>query len=253
MGQYNEELAKAGVLLAAKGCSRAARARACASRATRTVIDGPFTETKELIAGFWLWQVKSKGGHRVGQALPQPDAGHRGRDRNPPAIRERGLWRGVHAGAARAGGAPARGAAARSAEPETPISLFHSMAQRMLAALDNFTFRPLVRSDLPMFHEWLQRPHVAEWWSYPRTVAEVELEYLPVVLGQSTTRAYIAVLHGQPIGFDPVVRSAGLRRRLVGARSRSRCQGHRSVSMQRRPIEPRPREPPWSRPSRPCC
>ena len=65
----------------------------------------------------------------------------------------------------------------------------------------NFTFQPLAPSDLPMFHEWLQRPHVAQWWSYPRTVEEVESEYLPVALGQSTTRAYIAMLDGQPIGF----------------------------------------------------
>jgi RimJ/RimL family protein N-acetyltransferase len=65
----------------------------------------------------------------------------------------------------------------------------------------NFTFQPLAPSDLPMFHQWLQRPHVAQWWSYPRTAEEVESEYLPVALGQSTTRAYIAMLDGQPIGF----------------------------------------------------
>jgi hypothetical protein len=61
MGKYNEELAKAGVLLAADGLhpsSKGARVRFSGDK--RTVIDGPFTETKELIAGFWLWQVKSK-------------------------------------------------------------------------------------------------------------------------------------------------------------------------------------------------
>ena len=61
MGRYNEELAKAGVLLAAEGLqasSKGARVRFSGSK--RTVIDGPFAETKELIAGFWLWQVKSK-------------------------------------------------------------------------------------------------------------------------------------------------------------------------------------------------
>src|SRR5881628_1396244 len=60
MGKYNEELAKAGVLLAAEGLhpsSKGARVRFAGGK--RTVIDGPFTETKELIAGFWLWQVKS--------------------------------------------------------------------------------------------------------------------------------------------------------------------------------------------------
>jgi hypothetical protein len=60
MGKYNEELAKAGVLLAGEGLhpsSKGARVRFSGDK--RTVIDGPFTESKELIAGFWLWQVKS--------------------------------------------------------------------------------------------------------------------------------------------------------------------------------------------------
>jgi len=61
MGKFNEELAKAGVLLAAEGLqptSKGARVRFSGDK--RTVIDGPFAETKELIGGFWLWQVKSK-------------------------------------------------------------------------------------------------------------------------------------------------------------------------------------------------
>jgi len=61
MGKFNEELAKAGVMLAAEGLhasSKGARVRFSGSK--RTVIDGPFAETKELIAGFWLWEVKSK-------------------------------------------------------------------------------------------------------------------------------------------------------------------------------------------------
>jgi hypothetical protein len=61
MGKYNEELAKAGVLLAAEGLqasSKGARVRFSGNK--RTVIDGPFAETKELLAGFWLIQVKSK-------------------------------------------------------------------------------------------------------------------------------------------------------------------------------------------------
>jgi hypothetical protein len=61
MGQYNEELAKAGVLLAGEGLQPSSKgARVRFSGAKRTVIDGPFSETKELIAGFWLIQVKSK-------------------------------------------------------------------------------------------------------------------------------------------------------------------------------------------------
>jgi len=63
MGKFNEELAKAGVMLAGEGLqpsSKGARVRFPASGTKRAVIDGPFAETKELIAGFWLWQVKSK-------------------------------------------------------------------------------------------------------------------------------------------------------------------------------------------------
>ncbi|MGA2763953.1 MAG: YciI family protein [Spirochaetia bacterium] len=61
MGRYNEELAKAGVMLAGEGLHSSARgARVRFSGKERTVIDGPFAETKELIAGFWLWKVKSR-------------------------------------------------------------------------------------------------------------------------------------------------------------------------------------------------
>ncbi len=61
MGRYNEELAKAGVLLAGEGLQPSSKgARVRFSGAKRTVIDGPFAETKELIAGFWLIQVKSR-------------------------------------------------------------------------------------------------------------------------------------------------------------------------------------------------
>ena len=61
MGKFNEELVKAGVMLAGEGLqpsSKGARIRFKGSE--RQVIDGPFTETKELVAGFWLWQVRSK-------------------------------------------------------------------------------------------------------------------------------------------------------------------------------------------------
>src|SRR6186997_1309588 len=61
MGKYNEELVKAGVMLAGEGLhpsSKGARVRFSGDK--RTVIDGPFAETKELVAGYWLWQVKSK-------------------------------------------------------------------------------------------------------------------------------------------------------------------------------------------------
>ena len=61
MGKFNEELVKAGVMLAGEGLqpsSKGTRVRFSGNK--RTVIDGPFSETKELIAGYWIWQVKSK-------------------------------------------------------------------------------------------------------------------------------------------------------------------------------------------------
>ena len=61
MGKFNEELANAGVMLAGEGLQASSKgARVKFSGSKRTVIDGPFAETKELIAGFWIWQVKSK-------------------------------------------------------------------------------------------------------------------------------------------------------------------------------------------------
>jgi hypothetical protein len=60
MGKYNEELVKAGVMLAAEGLQASSKGkRVRFSGSKRTVIDGPFAETKELVAGFWLWQAKS--------------------------------------------------------------------------------------------------------------------------------------------------------------------------------------------------
>jgi hypothetical protein len=60
MGRFNEELVKAGVMLAGEGLQASSKgARVRFAGAKRTVVDGPFAETKELIAGFWLWQVKS--------------------------------------------------------------------------------------------------------------------------------------------------------------------------------------------------
>lgn len=61
MGKYNEELVKAGILLAGEGLHPSSKGtRVTFSGTTRTLTDGPFAETKELIAGYWLWQVKSK-------------------------------------------------------------------------------------------------------------------------------------------------------------------------------------------------
>lgn len=60
MGKYNEELVKAGIMLAGEGLQASAKGkRVLFDGSKRTVVDGPFAETKELIAGFWLWQVRS--------------------------------------------------------------------------------------------------------------------------------------------------------------------------------------------------
>src|SRR5574337_1730238 len=60
MGRFNEELVNAGIMLAGEGLHPSSRgARVHFSGRTRTVVDGPFTETKELIAGYWMWQCKS--------------------------------------------------------------------------------------------------------------------------------------------------------------------------------------------------
>jgi hypothetical protein len=61
MGAFNEELSKAGVMLAGEGLQPSSKgARVKFSGSKRTVVDGPFPETKELVAGFWMWKVKSK-------------------------------------------------------------------------------------------------------------------------------------------------------------------------------------------------
>ena len=61
MGKFNEELARAGIMLAGDGLKPSSQgARVVFNGASRKVVDGPFAETKELVAGFWIWQVKSK-------------------------------------------------------------------------------------------------------------------------------------------------------------------------------------------------
>ena len=80
MGQFNEELVKAGIMLDGEGLHPSAKgARVRFSGSKRTVIDGPFAETKELIAGFWIWQVKSmeeaiEWVKRVPNPMPGSDA-----------------------------------------------------------------------------------------------------------------------------------------------------------------------------------
>ncbi len=91
MNKFNDELLEAGVLLGYDGLHPSSKgARVHFSGKNRTVIDGPFAESKELIAGFWFWQVKSQRGHRVGQAMPQPPR-RRHRHRDPPDLGARKL------------------------------------------------------------------------------------------------------------------------------------------------------------------
>ncbi len=63
------------------------------------------------------------------------------------------------------------------------------------------SFAPLEATDLPRLYEWLQRPHVREWWDGERTLDEVRDAYLPCINGQDSTRVYLAHLDGQPIAF----------------------------------------------------
>lgn len=62
-------------------------------------------------------------------------------------------------------------------------------------------FRPLTEDDLPLLHSWLQQPHVAQWWDEPSTPQAIRDEYLPVVQGIDSTRAYLVHDRGRPIGF----------------------------------------------------
>jgi hypothetical protein len=80
MGKYNEELVKAGVMLAGEGLHPSSKGvRVRFSQGKQTVIDGPFTETKELIAGFWMWQVKSMKEAIEGiKRCPCPDSAEEG-------------------------------------------------------------------------------------------------------------------------------------------------------------------------------
>jgi hypothetical protein len=77
MGKFNEELVKAGIMLTGEGLhptSKAARVKFSGTK--RTVVDGPFAETKELVAGFWLWQVRSmEEAIEWGKRCPNPHAG----------------------------------------------------------------------------------------------------------------------------------------------------------------------------------
>ena len=101
MTVFNEELVRAGVMLAGEGLHPSSEGvRVEFSGSERRVIDGPFAETKELLAGYWVWQVSSmEEASRVGEADPQSD-GRAWRGGDPSGVRGRRLRRGVHARAA---------------------------------------------------------------------------------------------------------------------------------------------------------
>jgi RimJ/RimL family protein N-acetyltransferase len=62
-------------------------------------------------------------------------------------------------------------------------------------------FRPMTRDDLPLVHEWHQRPHVVRWWTVRKTFEEVEEHYLPTIEGTEPTDHYIALLEDEPVGM----------------------------------------------------
>jgi hypothetical protein len=109
MGQFNQELIDAGIMLAGEGLQPSSKgARVTFSPGKADVTDGPFDDTRALIAGFWIWKMQIEGrGDRVGQAGADADGQRRGGNRNPANFRSRGFRRGIYARTAGAGGAPA--------------------------------------------------------------------------------------------------------------------------------------------------
>ena len=65
----------------------------------------------------------------------------------------------------------------------------------------DISFRPLGLDDLPILCDWINRPHVAQWWDSPNTLADIRDEYLPAIDGSSSTKAYIVHLGQEPVGF----------------------------------------------------
>ena len=103
MGKYNEELVKAGIMVSGDGLHPSVKGkRIVFSGGDRTVVDGPFAEAKELVAGFWIWQVKSmEEALAWARRCPDPMPGG-GRARAAAALRDGGLRRQRHARGPRA-------------------------------------------------------------------------------------------------------------------------------------------------------
>ena len=87
MGKYNEQLVKAGIMLAGDGLKPSSQGKRIAFDGPgRTVIDGPFAETRELVAGFWIWEVKDAGTGRTASALAGKGGNAIGLFRSPPPL-----------------------------------------------------------------------------------------------------------------------------------------------------------------------
>lgn len=71
----------------------------------------------------------------------------------------------------------------------------------MPSALPSIGFRRVIHADVPMLHEWINRPHVAEWWDSPVTYAEVEEEFSPDLVDETSVQHFIALEAGRAIGF----------------------------------------------------
>jgi hypothetical protein len=63
------------------------------------------------------------------------------------------------------------------------------------------SFRLMTRDELPLVHEWHQRPHVVRWWTVRKTFEETEAHYLPTIEGTDSTHHYLALLDGEPLGM----------------------------------------------------
>jgi hypothetical protein len=145
MGKINEELLKAGVLLAAEGLQPSSKGvRVRFSRDRRTVIDGPFSETKELVAGFSLWEVKSmeeaiEWVKRYPNCMPGGGLG----DRDPPGNRHGRLRRRDDARTPRKGAAPAGAAVGREEVGAARLTLYGRPGDGVICSRDGYEISQL--------------------------------------------------------------------------------------------------------------
>ena len=101
-----------------------------------------------------------------------------------------------------------RAAGLRKREPAAAEAMVRAQFERHVKAAVGraleepiISFRSLTQADLPLLHEWLNRPHVAQWWDDRTSLAEVEHDFRPLLEDHSTTRPFIALSNGTPIGY----------------------------------------------------